>query len=47
VALTAYSRTEDRVQALAAGYQMHVVKPVEPQDLLLVVASLTGRLGPL
>ena len=43
VALTAYSRTEDRVQALAAGYQAYVAKPVEPEDLLMIVASLTGR----
>ncbi|MGH9850234.1 MAG: hybrid sensor histidine kinase/response regulator [Blastocatellia bacterium] len=33
IALTAYGRAEDRVRALAAGYQMHVVKPVEPDEL--------------
>lgn len=43
VALTAYSRTEDRIRALEAGYQMHVPKPVEPEELLTVIASLTGR----
>jgi PAS domain S-box-containing protein len=44
VALTAFARPEDRLRALHAGYQMHVAKPVEPAELLAVVASLTGRL---
>jgi CheY-like chemotaxis protein len=43
VALTAYARTEDRLQALRAGYQMHVPKPVELAELVAVVASLVGR----
>jgi PAS domain S-box-containing protein len=43
VALTAYARVEDRVKALRAGYQMHLVKPIEPSELITVVASLTGR----
>jgi CheY-like chemotaxis protein len=42
VALTAFARTEDRVQALAAGYNMHVPKPVEPAELALVISSLVG-----
>ncbi len=42
VALTAYARTEDRVQALSAGFHMHVPKPIEPKELLAVIASLTG-----
>jgi PAS domain S-box-containing protein len=46
VALTAYARSEDRIRALRAGYQMHLVKPVEPNELLIVVASLTGRSRP-
>jgi CheY-like chemotaxis protein/anti-sigma regulatory factor (Ser/Thr protein kinase) len=40
VALTAYARAEDRARALAAGFDHHVTKPVEPQELLLVVADL-------
>jgi signal transduction histidine kinase/CheY-like chemotaxis protein len=44
VALTAYARPEDRMRALAAGFQMHVTKPVEPQELLLVIASLSRGL---
>jgi PAS domain S-box-containing protein len=43
VALTAYASAEDRVRALAAGYNMHVPKPVEPAELVVVIASLTGR----
>jgi CheY-like chemotaxis protein len=41
VALTAYARVEDRVRALSAGYQMHVPKPVDPDELVAVVANLT------
>ncbi len=43
VALTAYARVEDRTQALSAGFQMHVAKPVNLVELTTVVASLTER----
>jgi CheY-like chemotaxis protein len=43
VALTAYARTEDRLRALRAGYQMHVPKPIEYAELITVMASLVGR----
>jgi PAS domain S-box-containing protein len=43
IALTAYARTEDRLRALRAGYQMHVCKPVELAELVAVMASLIGR----
>jgi CheY-like chemotaxis protein len=39
-AVTAYSRTEDRVRALRAGFQMYLAKPVQPAELLAVVAAL-------
>ena len=42
-ALTGYSRTEDRVRALRAGFQMSMSKPVQPAELLAVVASLADR----
>ncbi|HEX8150001.1 MAG TPA: PAS domain S-box protein [Pyrinomonadaceae bacterium] len=42
-ALTAYARAEDRLRTLRAGYQQHVTKPAEPQELVAVVASLAGR----
>ena len=44
-ALTAYARAEDRRQALLAGFQMHVAKPIEPEELVAVVASLAGKTG--
>ena len=43
VALTAHGGPDDRRQALAAGFQAHVAKPVEPADLELIVAGLAGR----
>ncbi|YAF98489.1 MAG: PAS domain S-box protein [Nodularia sp. CChRGM 3473] len=43
VALTAYARAEDRTQALLAGFQLHVPKPVNPTELAAVVANLAGR----
>ena len=43
VALTAYARNEDRMRALAAGFQMHLAKPVEPGALATAIASLVGR----
>ncbi|HEX5736197.1 MAG TPA: PAS domain S-box protein [Blastocatellia bacterium] len=43
VALTAYARVEDRMRALAAGFQMHVAKPVEPAELAVVIASVAER----
>ena len=43
IALTAYARNDDRRQALLAGFQMHLTKPVDAAELVAVVASLTGR----
>ena len=40
VALTAYARVEDRVKAIHAGFQLHLSKPVEPIELIAMVASL-------
>jgi CheY-like chemotaxis protein len=40
-ALTAYARVEDRIHALTAGFDMYVQKPVEPDELVAVVANLT------
>jgi len=42
IALTGYARNEDRQRALAAGYQVHIAKPVEPEELGRVVALLAG-----
>ena len=43
VALTAFAREEDRTRTLDAGFQMHLPKPIEPAELVAVVANLTGR----
>ena len=42
VALTAYARLEDRTEAIRAGFQNHLPKPVEPAELLAVVQSLAN-----
>ncbi len=42
-ALTAFARSEDRRRAMFAGFQTHVAKPVDPDELVAVVASLAGR----
>ncbi len=41
VALTAHAAVEDRIRALSAGYQIYLRKPVEPAELVAVLASLT------
>ena len=41
IALTAYGRSEDRLRALQAGFNMHVAKPVDPAELAVVIASAT------
>jgi signal transduction histidine kinase/CheY-like chemotaxis protein len=43
IAVTAHSRPEDRLKAVAAGFQWHLPKPIEPSELVAVVASLAGR----
>ncbi|HEX8172510.1 MAG TPA: ATP-binding protein [Thermoanaerobaculia bacterium] len=43
IALTAYTRTIDRARALAAGFQTHMSKPVEPAELVAAVKSLATR----
>jgi len=43
IALTAYTRAEDRIRALVAGFQIHIAKPFEPVELLTVVESIMNR----
>ena len=45
IALTAFARSQDRTQALHAGFVAHLSKPVEPPELLATVASAAGRTG--
>ena len=42
-ALTAYARSHDRITSLASGFQMHLVKPIDPLELVVAVATLTSR----
>jgi CheY-like chemotaxis protein len=45
VALTAFARPDDRRRAMLAGFQVHLAKPVDPEELTAVVATLAGRTG--
>ena len=45
VALTAYGRVEDRVSALKAGFQIHVAKPVDPDELAIVILGFVKPLN--
>jgi CheY-like chemotaxis protein len=44
VALTGYARAEDRARILAAGFQAHLPKPVEPVELTAAIATITHHL---
>lgn len=43
IALTAYATDDDRARSLAAGFQVHVAKPIEPEVLVKSIASAVGR----
>jgi PAS domain S-box-containing protein len=43
IALTAHVRAEDRMRALSSGFDSHVSKPMEPEELVTVIASLARR----
>jgi signal transduction histidine kinase len=45
VAVTAYASAQDRLRALHAGYQNHIAKPVEPEELAAVITSLAQHSG--
>ena len=45
IALTAFARSEDRTRAMLAGYQVHVSKPIEPQELIATIKSLAANVG--
>jgi CheY-like chemotaxis protein len=42
VAVTAYARAEDRTRALAAGFQVHMAKPLDPADFVAAIAGLVN-----
>lgn len=43
IALTALARPRDRIEVLAAGYSAHIAKPVEPEELVLLLVNLLQR----
>ena len=43
IALTAYTRNEDRSRALLEGFNVHMAKPVEPAELLQALADLSAH----
>lgn len=47
IALTAYATRNDRIRILAAGFQMHITKPIDPMELIVGVASVLKVLGKL
>jgi CheY-like chemotaxis protein len=44
VALTGYARAEDRARVLAAGFQAHIAKPVEPAELTAAIATIAHQM---
>ncbi|MEH2342903.1 MAG: PAS domain-containing protein [Nostoc sp.] len=43
IALTAYARIEDSLRAITSGYQRHVTKPLDPEELVQAVVALAHR----
>jgi CheY-like chemotaxis protein len=43
VALTAYARSEDQSRAIREGFQLHIPKPFEPNELIIAVAALCKK----
>jgi CheY-like chemotaxis protein len=43
IALTGYATSKDRERALSAGYQLHLAKPVEPEELVAAILDLLGQ----
>jgi PAS domain S-box-containing protein len=47
LALTAFAQREDRIRALTAGFQMHLTKPVAPEELIVVIDTMVARKMPI
>ncbi len=45
IAVTAFARSQDRTRAIMAGFQIHLSKPIEPSELVVIVGSLMGLTG--
>lgn len=46
LAVTAFAQREDRMRALTAGFQMHMAKPIVPDELIVVIAMMADRANP-
>jgi CheY-like chemotaxis protein len=46
LALTAYAREEDRLRCITCGFQAHLPKPIDPAELVAVVAHLAQQNSP-
>jgi signal transduction histidine kinase/DNA-binding response OmpR family regulator len=44
IALTAYARESDRQEAIAAGFQKHISKPIQPEELMKIITHLTQQI---
>lgn len=44
LALTAYAKEQDRLQALSVGFEAHLAKPIEPGKLAAAIANLVQPL---
>ena len=47
IAVSAYAREEDRIRSISAGFQLHLSKPFEPNELLVAISRVTHRDAPL
>ena len=43
IALSGYGRPQDRLKCIAAGFNMHVPKPVDPRELTTIIAGIAGQ----
>lgn len=46
IAVSAFSRADDRLRSLESGFDLHLAKPVDPVALAAAIASLTARVAP-
>lgn len=47
IALTAHTRPEDRRRVIAAGFQMHIGKPFEPEQVVSAIGAVAVRIDPI
>jgi CheY-like chemotaxis protein len=47
IALTAYATRDDRIRILGAGFQLHITKPIDPEELIASVVNVATMIGKL